>query len=248
MKAFGRRAAACLFLLILGVPRRGAAQAVADSGRLASVLRGVPLRTGNWKFAQTLIRAAGDSQSLGTRTVAVSASVLAGNPVWMISEERRGTVVETADTVTLLQSDLSPQHWAARIGSAQVGVAFTGDSAFGAMETYRGRSSFTAAISPGIILSAAMLESLVEALPLQGGYHVAASLMTIGDVPKVMAVDIAVDGEDMVLAGPGSVAAWRVLVRTDETMLRLWISKSDHRVVKKDESIRGDHLVSTVLP
>ena len=254
MNACMRVAKAGALLVLLASPHPADAQVVSplspalDSVRIASVLHGAPMRTGSWKYGQWLIHPAGDSIALGTRAVAVNAAVLAGSPVWQIAEERRGTMLETADTVTLLQSDLSPQHWAARIGTAQVGAAFTHDSVFGAIETYRGRSSFTAAIPPGIILSAAMLECLVEVLPLDRGYHITASVLTVADAPRVMTADITVEDEESVRVGAGVIAAWRVNVRTEDTLALLWISRAEHRVVRKDETIRGDHLVSAVLP
>lgn len=210
---------------------------------------GALLRPGTLTYALTLSRRDGQLSSLGTRTVTVSEAALGSGPGWLIDEARRGTAVETSDSLYVARADLSPQRWTATIGRAQLGASFTRDSIFGAMDTYRGRSSFTAALPPGALLSAGMVERIVELLPLRMGYRASAHLLMLGsDGARVVPAEILVDRDERMSIGPRSLDCWVVALRAGTLEQRLWVAKDDSRVVRTEQSVPDGTLTATLLP
>ena len=213
---------------------------VTPADSLASFERpnGSLLRVGTLTYLVTLTKTDGSTTALGTRTVTVSDSPLGGTPSWLIAESRRGTVVETTDSVSLSRTDLAPERWTATIGRSQLGASFTRDSVFGAVLTYQGRASFALAVPANTLLSAGMAERVLELLPLREGYHAGASLLLVdGLTPRVVPAEIAVERSERVMAGNREVDAWRVTLRWESKEQRLWIGKDDLRVVRTEQTL-----------
>lgn len=200
--------------------------------------QGALLRPGALTYTLSLHRADGPIVSLGTRTVAVSDVTVGGTTAWLIAESRTGTAVVTTDSVLLRQSDLSPERWVATIGSGQLGASFTADSIFGAVQTYQGRASFAVAIPKGVLLSAGMMERLIELLPLHVGFRAAAALMLVeGNAPRMEPAVIEVAREERLEWGGRGVECWVVVVRAGAVEQRLWVSKESARVVRSEQSL-----------
>ncbi|MBA3339446.1 MAG: hypothetical protein H0T54_06845, partial [Geodermatophilaceae bacterium] len=177
-------------------------------------VNGTLLRTDARRYTLSLVRAAG-AVSLGVRTVTVVEGNAGGRPVWTLMEAREGTVVATYDTLQLARADLSPVRWSAVNGRALLGVSFSRDSMYGATLSYQGRSSFTAAVPPGVLVTPAMLERVVELLPLRDGYRTGATLLLVETGTMVpLAADIVVDGRDEIERDGGRDACWRVAIRS----------------------------------
>lgn len=210
---------------------------------------GALLRPGTLTYALTLTRRDGQSASLGTRTVTVSEAVLGGAPGWLIDEARRGTVLETSDSVHVGRADLAPERWTATIGRARLGASFTRDTMFGAMDTYRGRSSFAVGLPPGALLSAGMAERLIEILPLRLGYRAGANLLMLGsDVTRATPAEILVDREERVSIGSRSLDCWVVALRAGPLEQLLWVAKDESRVVRIEQSVASGTLTAVLLP
>ena len=206
------------------------------------------LRAGTLTYALSLLKPDGQTTPLGTRVVAVTDGALGGAPGWLIAEARRGTVVETTDSVYLARGDLTPERWTATIGRAQLGASFSRDSMFGAVDNYQGRMSFAVPVPAGALLSGSMLERIVELLPLRAGYRAGASLVLVdGTAPRGIPVEIHVDGEDRANVGGRAVRCWLVAVRGSGIELRLWVSREGARVVRSEQSTAGGVLVSTLI-
>jgi hypothetical protein len=214
------------------------APVLADSVAYFERPNGALLRPGSWTYALSLTKSDGQLIPLGTRTVSVSETTLGGTPGWLVAEARTGTVVETTDSVYLNRADLTPERWSATIGRAQLGASFTHDSAFGAIDSYQGRASFAMAIPPGALLSAGMVERVIELLPLKAGYRANASLVLIdGATPRAMPVEILVDREDRVQIAGRSMDCWVVAIRASALEQRLWVSKDGSRVVRVEQTL-----------
>lgn len=210
---------------------------------------GALMRAGSLSYVLSLTKRDGQVIPLGTRTVTVSDATLAGTPGWLVAEARLGTAVESTDSVYLTRADLTPERWSATIGRAQLGASFSRDSVFGAIETYQGRSSFAMSVPPGVLLSAGMVERLVELLPLHVGYRASASLLLIdGASPRYLPAEIVVDREDRTQWGGRSVDCWVVSVRAASLEQRLWVSKSDARVVRVEQSLPDGILAAVLQP
>ena len=221
------------------------------SDTLASFERpnGALLRTGTLIYMLSLSRPTGAVTSLGTRTVVVSESSLAGNPGWLIAESRRGTVVETMDSVTVARADLRPQRWIASMGAAQLGASFTHDSGFGAISTYQGRASFAIAVPLDALLSGGMVERIIEMLPLRLGYRAAATLVLVpGATPQLVRAEVDVDRDATIDVGGRSTDCWVVALRAGAMEERLWVSKNGSRVVRIEQALADGVLVSALAP
>jgi hypothetical protein len=199
---------------------------------------GALLRPATLTYALSLTKSDGQLISLGTRSVTVSETTFGGTPGWLVAEARTGTVVESTDSVYLNRADLTPERWSATIGRAQLGASFTRDSVFGAIDTYQGRSSFAMAVPPGALLSAGMVERVIELLPLKAGYRANASLILIdGATPRALPVEIIVDREDHTRAAGRTVDCWVVALRASGLEQRLWVSKDGSRVVRVEQTL-----------
>jgi hypothetical protein len=184
---------------------------------------------------------------LGIRTVTVTESMLGGVVGWLLAESRTGTPVATADSLFLLRADLTPQRWAATIGRAQLAVSFTPDSMFAALQDYRGRSSFSAAVPPGALITPGMIERVVEMLPLAAGYRSAATVVQVeSGTPRAVPASIAVVGTENVLLSDRTVDCWVVALRAQTTETRLWVSRDAARVVKSEQLTSGGVLTGVL--
>jgi hypothetical protein len=184
---------------------------------------------------------------LGVRTVVVSEATMAGAPAWLIVESRTGTVVETSDSLYLARADLAPERWVAAIGRTQLAVSFARDSMFAAMQTYQGRTSFSAAVPPGTLLSGGMVDRVVELLPLQAGFRTETSLLLV-DIggPRTVPATVSVEREDPVALADRTVDCWVVLLQAGAIVERLWVTKESPQVVKT-EQLTGVGLLSALL-
>jgi hypothetical protein len=245
------RIAMMLTVLAVGVAQGQVPVSATSSApdTLASFARpnGAILRAGTLIYSLSLAKSTGGVTPLGTRTVVVSESSLAGSPGWLIVEARRGTAVETTDSVSLARADLTPQRWIATMGTAQLGASFTYDSAFGAISTYQGRASFVIAVPPDALLSGGMVERIIEMLPLRIGYRAASTLVLVpGATPQLVRAEIDVDRDATIDAGGRSIDCWVVALRAGAIEERLWVSKDASRVVRMEQALVDGVLVSVL--
>lgn len=208
---------------------------------------GALLRPGAVTYRLTMQRAGG-STPLGTRTVDVSESQLGGTTVWVIAERREGTVVPTTDSLWLTRAALAPERWVASIDRTKMAASFSKDSMFGAIQSYEGRSSFSSAVAAGALITPGMTERIIELLPLHVGYHALASLLLLdAGTPRTLPAEVIVEREERVHIGARDVDAWVVLLRAGAIEERLWVSKSDRRVVRTEQRSGSGVLVGEML-
>ena len=196
---------------------------------------GLLLRTGASVFQLSLRR---DTASIpmGIRSLVVSETMLGGVPGWLIAESRTGTAVVTTDSLYVHRSDLMPERWGATIGRSQLAVSFTPDSMFAAVQDYQGRGSFSAAIPAGALLTAGMIDKVLELLPLARDYRSAASLFLVdAGAPTVLPAELMVEREEGVALLDRLVDCWVVVLRAGSLEKRYWVSKDAPRVVKSEQ-------------
>ena len=186
---------------------------------------------------------------LGQRTVTVSASVVAGAPFWLIVETRTGTPVVTSDSLFLARADLSPGRWVATNGKAQLATSFSRDSMFVAMQSYQGRASFVSSLPAGALLTAGMVERIVEMLPLDTGFRTGATLVLfeMGE-PRVIPAELVVDREERLVLPDRTVDCWVMLLRGGSLEERLWVTKESPRVVKTEQATGAGLLTAVLQP
>ena len=196
---------------------------------------GAPMRAGVTSYRLSLLRDTGPS-TLGTRTVEVTETQLGGVPTWLIAERRTGSAVPTTDSLWLTRGELTPVRWVGTIDRAQLAASFAHDSIFGALQNYAGRSSFTAPLLPGVLVTPGMTERMLEMLPLRSGYHAAASLLLIDmGTPRALPAELVVEREERIRTPSGDADCWVVLLRAGAMEERLWVDKARRIVVRTEQ-------------
>lgn len=210
---------------------------------------GALLRPGVLTYALSLTAPSGQTTALGTHVVSVTETTLGGTPGWLIDDARRGTAVETSDSVYVKRADLAPERWMATVGRAQLGASFTRDTMFGAVDSYRGRVSFTLAVPSGALLSAGMTARIIELLPLRAGYRAGAALLLLGgEGAHAQPAEIAVDREERITVAGGSFECWVVALRAGVLEQRFWVAKSGARVVRTEQAVAEGMLTAVLQP
>jgi hypothetical protein len=132
----------------------------------------------------------------------------------------------------------------ATIDRTQLAASFTHDSVYGAVQSYRGRSSFSAGIPPGALLTGGMVERVAELLPLRLGYRASASLLLLEmGTPRALPAELLVLREERVRTAAGDVECWVLSLRAGVMEERLWVSKDAPRVVRVEQTVAGGILV-----
>jgi hypothetical protein len=196
---------------------------------------GASMRAGRWSYRLTR-EADGVATPLGSRSVEVSETQLAGAPAWLIAEQRIGTVVPTSDSLWLARESLVPLRWLASIDRTRLAASFTADSVFGALQSYRGRASFAAPVPSDVLITPGMVERFVELLPIGSGYAASASLLLLDrGTPRVLPADLLVERDERIRAVGRDVDCWVVALSAGSMAERLWVSKQDRRVVRTEQ-------------
>jgi hypothetical protein len=208
---------------------------------------GGQLRAGAATYRLTLSREAGPT-ALGTRTVEVSESSLGGAPTWLFVERRTGTAVPTLDSLWLSRVDLTPLRWVASVDRTQLAASFARDSVFGAVHSYAGRFSFAAGVLPGVLVTPAMVEKIIELLPLRAGYRAGASLLLVDmGTPRALPAELTVEREERLRTTTGEADCWVVLLRAGAMEERLWVEKSRRAVVRTEQTSTLGNVVADLL-
>jgi hypothetical protein len=230
-----------------GAPGVVAPAPATDSVAPLDRMDGGQLRAGAATFRLTLVRDVGPT-ALGTRTVEVSEASLGGTPTWLFVERRIGTAVPTLDSLWLSRTDLRPLRWAAAVDRTQLAASFARDSVFGAVQSYAGRFSFSAGVLPGVLVTPAMAEKIVELLPLRVGYRAGASLLLIDTgTPRALPAEVTVEREERIRTAAGDVDCWLVLLRAGAMEERLWVEKSRRAVVRTEQGSAVGRVVADLL-
>lgn len=207
---------------------------------------GTLLRPGTVTYDLSATRA-GATTLLGVRTVQVAESSVAGTPAWLLTESRTGSAVATSDSLYLTRAELMPIHWSATSGRAALAASFSHDTAFGGLQSYQGRSSFTMPQAGTALVTPGMVERIVEMLPLRTGYRALASLLVVEiGAPRVQPAQLMVEREDSLQVADRRVDCWVVTLRSGATDERLWVTKEVPRVVKTEQSF-GDAVLTSML-
>ena len=208
---------------------------------------GSRLRAGATTYHLSLVREVGPT-AMGTRTVQVSESSLGGAPAWLFVERRTGTAVPTLDSLWLSRVDLTPLRWVASVDRTQLAASFARDSVFGAVQSYAGRFSFAAGVLPGLLVTPAMAEKIIELLPLEAGYRAGASLLLVDTgTPRALPAELTVEREERIRLATDEVDCWVVLLRAGAMEERLWVEKSRRTVVRTEQASAGGRLVAELI-
>lgn len=208
------------------------ARAQADSTAHRLAIDASTLRPGTFVYETSLERDA-STTPLGTRTVSVSQTPIAGAPAWLLLETRTGDGIPAADSLYVDPVTLRPIHWSSTIGQAKLAAEFQGDTLYAGASAPPGRRSVIAAVPPGTIASSAMLETELRLLPLQTAWEDSTNTLSLTLSGLVVyPTRLAVIGEDRVHVGAGDFDCWVVAVHTDVSRGLFWVTKHDPIVVR----------------
>lgn len=206
------------------------------------------MRPGSLTYTLTLTAPDGRTVPLGTRVVSVTVASLGGMPSWLIDDARRGTAIETLDSVHVGRSDLSPARWSASIGRSRLAITISRDTMFGVVDSHRGRSSFVAEFPRGALLSAGMMERVIEMLPLRLDYRASASLLFVdGVAPRFVRADISVEREEHVSYAGSRVECWLVVLKAGGLEQRFWVSRERARIVRIEQATAAGIVVAQLM-
>jgi hypothetical protein len=201
------------------------------------------MRMGVSTYRLSLLRDTGPIP-LGIRTVEVTETQLGGMPTWLIAERRTGSAVPTTDSLWLTRADLTPVRWVGTVDRTQLAASFAHDSIFGALQNYAGRSSFTAPMLPGVLVTPGMTERILEMLPLRSDYRAAASLLLVDmGTPRALPAEIVVERDERVRTPSGDADCWVVVLRAGVMEQRLWVDKGRRLVVRTEQISSTGRLV-----
>ncbi len=207
---------------------------------------GMLLRPMTATFELSLTHAGGVT-ALGSRTVHVSETTLGGSPAWLIAEARVGSAVATRDSVVVARADLTPVRWSAAVGTATMAASLTRDSLFGAMQTYQGRTSVIAALPAGSLLTPGMVEQIVPLLPLRDGYRAGAALVLVEmTAPRVIPALLSVERRESCAVLGQLEECWLVFLRGGGVEERLWVTRTNARVVRTEQGTAAGVLTSVL--
>ena len=177
---------------------------------------------------------------LGTRTVSVAPATYAGSNAWLLVETRVGDAIPATDSL-FLDPSMHPVHWGSTIARARLSAEFRGDSIFGGTTAPAGRKSLVAALPPGTLINAAMLETELRLLPLQTAWEDSASTISVAlNGVSTLPTRVAVIGEDRVRVPAGQFDCWVVSVRAgDVTRGMYWVTKQNPIVVRSALDVPG---------
>lgn len=225
------------------------ARAQADTASRHPAFDVAALRPGTFVYETSLERDA-STTPLGTRTVSVSQSPIAGSPAWLLLETRAGDAIPAADSLYTDLSTLRPIHWSSTIGQAKLAAEFQGDTVYAGASAPQGRRTIIAAVPPRAIASTAMLETVLRLMPLQLAWEDSTTTLSLSlSGLALYPTRLAVIGEDRVHVAAGDFDCWVVSVHTDVSRGLFWVTKRDPIVVRSTldvPALGGAQLVSAL--
>lgn len=182
---------------------------------------------------------------LGQRELALDTASYAGVPGWLLVETRSG-VVPAAESL-YLAPELRPIHWSSALGAARLGVEFVGDSIYGATTSPMGKQNIVIAGRPDLLVSGAMVETLIPLLPLTSSWTDSVGVFAVDAATSaVLPAELAVIGEENLMVDTvAQRPAWVVALRAGPRHVLYWIDRETGAALRIDQPL-PDH-VGTLL-
>lgn len=180
-----------------------------------------------WERVYEMVVHRGDSaEVIGTRRVSVAPSSLSGVATWLILETRTGAIA--AAESLYVSGAFAPMRWTSRLGTAQLTFQFARDSAFGGTTGPGGRQGVIIPVPAELLVSTAMIEALLNAVPLSPEWRDSVSVMRVDHATTdVIPGELVVIGEEYV--GP---PAWIVALRAGGRSVLFWVDRQAGMVTR----------------
>jgi len=198
------------------------------------------VRPGLFEYSTSLVHDT-VSTPYGRRTVAFVQTAYAGAPAALLLETRLSAMDSATDSLFVDPVTLAPLHWTGVLGAARLAFEFRGDTAYGGTVAPTGRRSAVTVVPAGTIVSAAMLETALRALPLTAGYQDSTATLSVNLHDEVLVpTSISVIGRETVRVPAGSYDCWVVSVHAGDRGRGLyWVTTSNPIVVRSELDVGG---------
>jgi len=155
---------------------------------------------------------------------------------WLLTETRTG-IVPSVDSL-FLDADLRPLRWTSLLGASRLEVNFAVDSLGGVIHGPVGTSAASSEAPPDLVLSGAMLELVVELLPLSQGWADSVSVLSADlSGADVSTAELAVIGDAPTGPDPTGHPAWLVALRAESRQLLLWVDKATGIAMRTQQTL-----------
>jgi hypothetical protein len=183
----------------------------------------------------------GQAHKLGWRTLELSETTYEGKPVWLLAESRKVNTVELAESLYVAKVSLEPVHRVVHTADMDITTHYTRDSILTSFEGDSGGGvKVTVPNERNLVGNIYWIEPLLASLPLAPGWKGTATTVFVGphDHARV-AMQLAVIGEDSVLAPDGNFDCWKLALQVGQTEEHLWVRKADRVMIKEDTPVAG---------
>ncbi|MEP7067293.1 MAG: hypothetical protein ABI889_14760 [Gemmatimonadota bacterium] len=183
----------------------------------------------------------GQAHKLGWRTLEVTESTYEGKPVWLLAESRKVNTIELAESLYVSKIALEPVHRVVHTADMDITTHYTRDSILTSFEGDSGGGVRVALPNErNLVGNIYWIEPMLASLPLAPGWKGSATTVFVGprDHARVV-MQLAVVGQDSVLAPDGNFDCWKVVLQVGETEEHLWVRKSDRVLIKEDTPVAG---------
>jgi hypothetical protein len=183
----------------------------------------------------------GQAHKLGFRTLELSESTYDGKPVWLLAESRKVNTVVLAESLYVAKESLEPVHRVVHTADMDITTHYTRDSILTSFEGDSGGGVRVAVPNErNLVGNIYWIEPMLASLPLAPGWKGNATTVFVGphDHARVV-MQLAVVGQDSVLAPDGNFDCWKVALQVGETEEHLWVRKSDRVLIKEDTPVAG---------
>jgi len=183
----------------------------------------------------------GQAHRLGFRTLQLSETTYEGKPAWLLAESRKVNTVVLAESLYVAKVTLEPVHRVVHTADMDITTRYTRDSI---LTTFEGDSGGGVRVAlpneRNLVGNIYWIEPLLASLPLAPGWKGSATTVFVGphDHARVV-MQLAVIGQDSVLAPDGNFDCWKLALRVGETEEHLWVRKADRVMIKEDTPVAG---------
>jgi len=226
--------------LLVGSSTRGVAQdttaLVPPPARHVVAIDTTRLQAFQRTFDVSVVR--GDSTfSIGQRDVSFAPASYANAPAWLLVESRTG-LVPAAESL-YLSPDMRLLHWSSTLGLARMSLEFGADSIFGVSAAPGGRHNIVIGGRPDLIVSLAMIEALLPAVPLSTEWTDSVGVLAVDRVASTIVPGaLAVIGEEEVSVDSLSTRpSWVVALRTEASNVLFWVDKETGAVRRIQQNV-----------
>jgi hypothetical protein len=183
----------------------------------------------------------GQAHKLGFRTLALTDAMYEGAHVWLLAESRKVNTVELAESLYVSKATLEPVHRVVHTADMDITTHYTRDSI---LTTFDGDSGGGVRVAVpnerNLVGNIYWVEPLLASLPLAPGWKGSATTVFVGPRDQARVVmNLAVIGQDSVLAPDGNFDCWKLTLQVGETQEHLWVRKSDGVLIKADTPVAG---------